>query len=60
MTPTLTPTSLRQLAEDFRSNYNPGRVRALMVAGSGLTLSVPGWQADETISMADIMPFPMH
>ena len=60
MTVTLTPTSLKQLAEDFRRNYNPGRVRALMVAGSGLRLAVPGWQAVETISMADIMPFPMH
>ena len=31
-----------------------------MVAGSGLTLEVPGWSAAETIPMAQIMPFPMH
>ena len=56
----LTPASIRKLATDFKKRYKPGRVRALMVAGSGLKLEVPGWQAAETISMGDIMPFPMH
>lgn len=60
MSDTLTPSSIKELAQDFRNRYNPGRVRALMVAGSGLKLEVPGWTPAETISMADIMPFPMH
>ncbi len=51
---------MRQLAKDFEKRYKPGRVRALMVAGSGLKLEVPGWRPTETIPMADIMPFPMH
>ena len=60
MSESLTPASIRQLAKDFEQRHNPGRVRALMVAGSGLKLEVPGWHPTETISMADIMPFPMH
>lgn len=60
MSETLTPTSIKEMAKDFEKKYQPGRVRALMVAGSGLKLAVPGWQPAETISMADIMPFPMH
>ncbi len=60
MKESITPSSIRTLAQDFEKRFQPGRVRALMVAGSGLKLEVPGWQAAETISMADIMPFPMH
>lgn len=60
MSETLTPASIRKLAQNFDKKYQPGKVRALMVAGSGLKLEVPGWQPAETISMADIMPFEMH
>ncbi len=56
----LTPASIKELAQNFNERYRPGRVRALMVAGSGLKLEVPGWQPAKTISMGDIMPFPMH
>ncbi len=40
--------------------HEPGTVRALLVAGSGLTLEVPGWAADEPIPLAEIFPFPIH
>lgn len=60
MSETLTPASIRELAREFEQRYRPGRVRALMVAGSGLKLEAPGWQPSETVSMAEIMPFPMH
>lgn len=56
----LTPALLKDLAGHFRTAYDPGTVRALLVAGSGLSIQVPDWVADEPISMADIMPFPMY
>ncbi len=60
MNETLTPASIKELARDFEQRYQPGKVRALMVAGSGLKLEVPGWQPAETVPMSDILPFPMH
>jgi purine-nucleoside phosphorylase len=56
----LTPDRMRKVAEDFRERYLPGRVRGLLVAGSGLTLEVPGWQAAEEIDLNEILPFPLH
>ncbi|MCD4749238.1 MAG: purine-nucleoside phosphorylase [Thermoanaerobaculales bacterium] len=56
----LTPASLKNLAAKFRKKHSPDKVRALLVAGSGLTLEVPGWTASETLNMGDIMPFPIH
>ncbi|NOZ78956.1 MAG: purine-nucleoside phosphorylase [Acidobacteria bacterium] len=60
MTNELTPAGLRRLAEDFRARHRPDRVRALLVAGSGLEFEVPGWQAGETIPFGDIFPFPIQ
>lgn len=60
MTTRLTPESLRRLADELRETYHPGRVRALLVAGSGLQLEVPGWSADRPIPLAEILPFPIH
>jgi purine-nucleoside phosphorylase len=31
-----------------------------MVAGSGLTLDVPGWHADDEVALAEVFPFPLH
>jgi purine-nucleoside phosphorylase len=56
----LTPEGLKARAEDFRTHHRPGNVRGLLVAGSGLKLQIPGWEAAETVEMADLMPFPMH
>lgn len=60
MTERLTPDSLRAMADAFRRDHDPGILRAVFVAGSGLDLAVPGWEATETVEMADLMPFPMH
>jgi purine-nucleoside phosphorylase len=60
MNETLTPQSLRELAEQFYAEHSPGRIRGLLVAGSGLSLSVPTWQASETIELATLLPFPSH
>ncbi len=60
MTERMTPESIRSTAEIFRKRYKPGRVRGLLVAGSGLSLEVPGWGAAEVIELADVLGFPMH
>ena len=56
----MTPDSIRTVAEAFRTRYEPGEVRGLLVAGSGLSLDVPGWVADEAIELAEVFDFPMH
>jgi purine-nucleoside phosphorylase len=57
---TMTPDSLRAAAEAFRERFQPGRVRGLLVAGSGLGLEVPGWAADEPVGLAEVFDFPLH
>jgi len=60
MNDSMTPSVLRQVAQDFGDRYQPKKLRALMVAGSGLKLEIPGWEASEKIPMGEIMPFDMH
>jgi len=57
---TLTPDSLRSAAAEFERRFTPGRVRGLLVAGSGLTLEVPGWRASEEVSLGEVLPIPLH
>ncbi len=56
----MTPDSIRATAETFRERYQPGKVRGLLVAGSGLSLEVPGWEAAEVIELAEVFDFPLH
>jgi purine-nucleoside phosphorylase len=60
MTSPLTPESLRVAAEAARERYRTGRVRGLLVAGSGLDLEVPGWQATDEIGLGELLPLEMH
>jgi len=60
MTSPLTPESLRLAAEAARDRYRTGRVRGLLVAGSGLQLEVPGWQATDEIGLGELLPLEMH
>lgn len=60
MTERMSPASIRATAEIFRKRYRPGKVRGLLVAGSGLSLEVPGWRAAEVIELAEVFDFPMH
>jgi purine-nucleoside phosphorylase len=55
-----TPDQLRDCVENFRQRWDPGKVRAVLVAGSGLTLDVPGWQASEEVELAEVFPFDLH
>jgi len=56
----MSPASIRATADTFRNRYRPGKVRGLLVAGSGLSLEVPEWEAGEPIELAEIFDFPMH
>ncbi|HHQ49715.1 MAG TPA: hypothetical protein ENK19_12635, partial [Acidobacteria bacterium] len=60
MSETLTPDLLRRLTEEFRAAHRPGDVRGLLVAGSGLALSIPGWEATEVVDLGEVLPFPMQ
>ena len=60
MSAELTPERMRQVAEEFRNTHRPGRVRGLLVAGSGLELEVPGWNAGEEIDLNEVLPFDLH
>ena len=56
----LTPDGMRRIADEFRERYQPGRVRGLLVAGSGLSLEVPGWESAEEIDLNEVLPFSIH
>ncbi len=60
MSEELTPGRLRELADRFRETVRPGRVRGLLVAGSGLGLEVPGWEAAEEVDLGEALELPMH
>ena len=51
---------MRAVAEEFRDRYKPGEVRGVLVAGSGLSLEVPGWRAAEEIDLNEVLPFTLH
>jgi len=55
-----TPGVLREIARDFSKLYGTTTVRALLVAGSGLDLEIPGWVESDEIALAEIFPFRLH
>lgn len=57
---TLTPVHLEDIAAAFAARHDTGRLIAALVAGSGITLEVPGWQAAAEVPYEDIFPFPAH
>jgi purine-nucleoside phosphorylase len=57
---TLTPELMKQLAEDLRQRYKLGTVHGLLVAGSGLSLEIPGWAPREELALDEVLPIPMH
>lgn len=57
---TLTPGRLEEIAAAFAAHHDTGRVIAALVAGSGITLAVPGWSEAAEVSYHTIFPFPHH
>jgi purine-nucleoside phosphorylase len=56
----LTPDRLREVAEQLRKRWRLGRVRGLLVAGSGITLEVPGWGAGPEEALEEVLPFQLY
>jgi purine-nucleoside phosphorylase len=56
----LTPERMREVAENFRERHRPGRVRGVLIAGSGLELEIPGWEAAEEVNLAEVLPFALQ
>ncbi|MGE5236083.1 MAG: purine-nucleoside phosphorylase [Acidobacteriota bacterium] len=54
---TLTPPMLEEAARRFASRHDPGTVRAAVVAGSGITLSAPGWEKATEVPYPEVFPF---
>lgn len=57
---TLTPSRLEDAAAAFVNRHRPGTVRAALIAGSGITLGLGGWQRAESVPYAELFPFPIH
>lgn len=57
---TLTPAELEEIAAAFAARHDTGRLIAALVAGSGITLDVPGWRKTAEVSYGDTFPFPSH
>lgn len=56
---TFTPRALEDAARSFASSYPTGTLVAAFVAGSGITLSAPGWQKAAEVPYAEVFPFPV-
>jgi purine-nucleoside phosphorylase len=56
---TFTPRALEDAARSFASSYPTGTLVAAFVAGSGITLSAPGWQNAAEVPYAEVFPFPV-
>jgi purine-nucleoside phosphorylase len=53
----LTPALLEDTVARFRSRHDIGTLIAAMVAGSGITLSAPGWEKTAELPFAEVFPF---
>jgi purine-nucleoside phosphorylase len=56
---TFTPRALEDAARAFVSRHPTGKLLATFVAGSGITLSAPGWERAADVPYADVFPFPV-
>ena len=56
---TFTPAMLEESARTFAGRHRPGRLRAALVAGSGITLQPDGWERVADVPFVEIFPFPI-
>jgi purine-nucleoside phosphorylase len=57
---TFTPRALEEAARAFASSHPTGRLVAAFVAGSGITLTAPGWEKAAEVPYAEVFPFPVR
>lgn len=55
----LAPEQLEHAAHEIAGRHDVGRLRAALVAGSGITLAAPGWERAAEIPYREIFPFPI-
>jgi purine-nucleoside phosphorylase len=56
----LSPSALEKAARSFAAVYPTGRLVAALVAGSGITLSAPGWEKIAEAPYAEVFPFQIY
>ena len=56
----LTPAMLEDGARAFAARHETGRLRAALVAGSGITLQPDGWERAAEAPYTEVFPFPIH
>jgi purine-nucleoside phosphorylase len=56
---TFTPRALEDAARAFASSHPTGKLVAAFVAGSGITLTAPGWEKAAEVPYAEVFPFPV-
>jgi purine-nucleoside phosphorylase len=54
---TFTPATLEQAVARFRDRHDTGTLVAALVAGSGITLTAPGWEKAAEVPYPEIFPF---
>jgi purine-nucleoside phosphorylase len=59
MVDTFTPRLLEEAARAFASRNPTGKLVAAFVAGSGISLSAPGWEKAGDAPYAQVFPFPV-
>jgi len=55
----LHPLDLEEAVRRFCERYDPGRVRAALVAGSGISISANGWERAAVVAYQEVFPFPV-
>ena len=54
---TFTPATLEEAVARFRDRHDTGTLVAALVAGSGITLTAPGWEKAAEVPYPEIFPF---
>jgi purine-nucleoside phosphorylase len=57
---TLTPAMMEECARGLAARHETGRLRAALVAGSGITLQPAGWERAAEVPYVDVFPFEIH
>jgi len=56
---TLTPRAMEEAARAFAARVETGKLIGALVAGSGISLSAPGWEKGPETANSDVFPFPV-